>query len=659
MFVISQTGLNIDGTQAIGITVFLPANVDPNLCTHIIYSFAKLEPSNYAINVTEWNDITIGGKGRIEEIMDLKLRNPNLKILLGLADASRLMSKMVRDEDLRSHFIETTVDFLLKHKFDGLDINQYPANMYLVNSTSDDNQLFTKLCEDLKVAFSPSHLLLTASVSSRAQIIDAAYEITGIAPFLDFINVICYDFRGTADKFTGLNTALYASEEMAIEQRQLTVDFAIKHWLQLDFPKEKINLAIAFYGRTFSLRNPKSHNIGSGVLSGGKAGNITREMGTLSYYEICTELAQGWTRAWDDIAKVPYAYGDNQWVSYEDKESLKIKTDYIKSLGLGGASIWSLDNDDFEGSFCNQGAYPLLNAVRSNLLETPARAVNLEGLSKWKPHDTTTLIEKNEDLILLLPQPKEAVGNTLLKWKQQDNNKWFEQTYDNFALKWKEISHGNVINNLTMVDFKKGGVILFDKYRNVYIKLDNKTARYSFSLDQQKWGIYEHGEWVKGIDNVLMNFENGVYWGSVNKDHKFHGFGGADYIDNERYIGFWANGIQNGKGVFVFKDGSQRYGYWINGKSEGLGIFIWKNGDRYEGHFLNGKKSGKGVLIYANGDTYNGHFVEDKREGSGEFIAINGDLYRGNWENGNISGMGMKKFANGTIVRKIWTNETI
>ena len=63
----------------------MPANVDPNLCTHIIYSFAKLEPSNYAINVTEWNDITIGGKGRIEEIMDLKLRNPNLKILLGLA----------------------------------------------------------------------------------------------------------------------------------------------------------------------------------------------------------------------------------------------------------------------------------------------------------------------------------------------------------------------------------------------------------------------------------------------------------------------------------------------------------------------------------------------------------------------------------------------
>lgn len=33
---------------------FFPKNVDPNLCTHLIYAFAKL--TNYQLDKFEWND---------------------------------------------------------------------------------------------------------------------------------------------------------------------------------------------------------------------------------------------------------------------------------------------------------------------------------------------------------------------------------------------------------------------------------------------------------------------------------------------------------------------------------------------------------------------------------------------------------------------------
>lgn len=43
----------------------------------------------------------------------------------------------------------------------------------------------------------------------------------------------------------------------------------------------------------------------------------------------------------------PFAYKDNQWVSFDDKEILKKKVNFIKSLNLAGGMVWALDLDDF------------------------------------------------------------------------------------------------------------------------------------------------------------------------------------------------------------------------------------------------------------------------------------------------------------------------
>lgn len=62
----------------------------------------------------------------------------------------------------------------------------------------------------------------------------------------------------------------------------------------------------------------------------------------------------------------PYAYSGDQWVSFDDIDTIQQKTEFLKSMGLGGAMVWALDLDDFNGS-CGGENYPLLKTITREL----------------------------------------------------------------------------------------------------------------------------------------------------------------------------------------------------------------------------------------------------------------------------------------------------
>ena len=55
---------------------------------------------------------------------------------------------------------------------------------------------------------------------------------------------------------------------------------------------------------------------------------------------VCQKLSQGWTRVFHNEHRSPYAYGNSEWVGYDDVQSLTEKAAYIKEMGFGGAMFW-------------------------------------------------------------------------------------------------------------------------------------------------------------------------------------------------------------------------------------------------------------------------------------------------------------------------------
>ncbi|XP_058461006.1 chitinase-3-like protein 1 [Malaya genurostris] len=347
---------------------FTVDNIDPILCTHLIYSFFGINNDGAIAILDAWLDLS-DGLNFIGKFNNLKKANPALKTLAAIGGwnwGSSKFSTVAKSSILRNNFAVQTRKFCQKYGFDGIDIDwEYPAQRD--GNPSIDKTNFVLMLKEMRIEFQKYGLLLTVAVAATANSAAISYDIPSVSANVDYINLMEYDFHGYYDGLTGNNAPLYAgSADITEAQKQINVNSSVKYWLKQGAPAAKLNLGMPLYGRTYTLSNANQHGVGAPVSGAGAAGPYTKEFGFIGYNEICEiKLSNAWTKVWDDIQMVPYIYSGNQWIGYDNARSILAKCNLIKKYNLAGGMVWSIETDDFLGKCGNK--FELITTLKNCL----------------------------------------------------------------------------------------------------------------------------------------------------------------------------------------------------------------------------------------------------------------------------------------------------
>lgn len=389
---------------------FKPNQIDPSLYTHINYAFVTFgyispgvdpnnprlpDPPDYKVRLYEWNDET----ELIPALQALKKANPALKTLLALGGWNfnlkthkskqgravgeityQLFSRMVENREHRQEFIASAIDYARKHGFDGVDIDwEYPgAGIPPGQNASEDRggrpqdfPNFLALLQEFRNAAGNNFLLTIAASAIVPSGVAEGSEyknpkryfawLAECAKYLDWVNVMTYDYHGAWDTQTGVLAPLLEDSTPggSFSVRQ-TIENYLEAFQAAGIPKDKIVMGVPTYGRTFNVPNMQTYpdkEPGKPVpgqtieARQGEPGPVTDEAGFLSYPEVLERYPSSASRGWHEPTLTPYAFNAGEWVSYEDEQSIAYKASYILEKGLGGAMVWGISEDDIKNGF--------------------------------------------------------------------------------------------------------------------------------------------------------------------------------------------------------------------------------------------------------------------------------------------------------------------
>ncbi|KAJ2716643.1 hypothetical protein H4R19_000534 [Coemansia spiralis] len=287
------------------------------------------------------------------------------------------MSTVVKSPAASNTLIAELVNQMSSNGFDGVDIDwEYPGRpgdtCNIVDSANDTPNLLRflqQLRTTLDTRFGAGKKLITMAVSLTPFAVNDK-PLTDVSPFVkvtDFINLMTYDINGSWLDQTGPNAPLYYEEYKATAASVAT---AIKAWTKAGWPASKLNVGLAFYGRSVTTKGnmlddaknqyqdlvkelPKGDS--EDVVTTDTCANTTGVSGIWMYRHLRDEgvlsgpttAVAPWVRNWDSTTHTPWLFNPKtkQYISYDDVDSIKAKVEYAASIGVGGVMVWSLYMD--------------------------------------------------------------------------------------------------------------------------------------------------------------------------------------------------------------------------------------------------------------------------------------------------------------------------
>ncbi|KAK6341164.1 hypothetical protein TWF696_008250 [Orbilia brochopaga] len=181
------------------------------------------------------------------------------------------------------------------------------------------------------------------------------FDIKNLIKHADWMNFMTYDLHGDWDSPSdNIGSKVYAHTNLT------EISDALDLLWRNDVPANQVTLGLGFYGRSYTLKDPKCSKPGCAFTEGGNPGPCSHTRGFLTYSEIqFIHYNYRIDIAYDKKAAVKYfSWDKDQWVSFDDTVTLKQKVDYANKRGLLGLFIWAVDLDDASHNALDAVLYP-------------------------------------------------------------------------------------------------------------------------------------------------------------------------------------------------------------------------------------------------------------------------------------------------------------
>ncbi|KAK3897848.1 glycoside hydrolase superfamily [Staphylotrichum tortipilum] len=364
-------GWNLDRSSGMA-----PEDIPLGYYTHINFAFALVNPTTFHVE-----DMAPSTAALYDRVTALKKKDINLKVWIAIGGWSMndpgpyrtTFSDLAASTTAQDAFFESLITFMIRHNFDGVDLDwEYPAADDRGGVPADyDN--FVTLVRRLRERLNQTGKLYGLSITLPSSYwYLRGFNLNNLEPHLDWFNVMTYDIHGTWDS-TVKSIGPYAFAHTNLTEIQLGLELLWRN----NINPGRVVMGLGFYGRSFTMKSSSCMHSGCEFTDGASGGTCTSTPGVLSAAEINTIIANGATVTTDQAAAVKIVTWDsNQWVSFDDAQTLKMKLDYANLRCLGGTMIWAIDLDD--GT--------LINALGSDL--SRPKSVFSDSLMFYPDFDT-------------------------------------------------------------------------------------------------------------------------------------------------------------------------------------------------------------------------------------------------------------------------------
>ena len=313
--------------------------------------------------------------GNLNQLRLLKELNPELSIgfAIGGWTLSGNFSTNLDDAAGREIFTQSIINHLEYYDFfSTVDFDwEYPGGGGLATNASSpqdgSNLALTLQMLDQKLATfeqrTGREIEISIATAGGADKL-ANLNLQGIDPYVDFYNVMAYDFHGGWESKTGHQAA------MTGDAGGYDVVTAVDQFRQAGIAMDKVVLGAPAYTRAWG-------GVAAGNTYGyGQNGDATLapgsyEKGNYDQKDLITGVENGSHQlVWDDNSKAAFAYNASTglWSSIETTATIAGKAAYAQEAGLGGLMFWALSNDSV-------GPQSLIGAAHDALSGTALDAI--------------------------------------------------------------------------------------------------------------------------------------------------------------------------------------------------------------------------------------------------------------------------------------------